>query len=248
MGAQTARAKIDRLFVLWDRSRGYRTLIMMLLPVALYFGARFYLGDKLPAQLRFVDSAAEHPNGLVQVDGQRLKPVFSGAPFETASRLRESGALLMAVSLICFEEFQKYGRFPTSVHPILAGLQKRSLLPPGIEVRDGGFRSALSELILNYRSEPFAFEIFALPTSTAPGPAILFRFPLPPGEANSIMYFRSPAGSTPIIPQQFSTTDQLGAVGWSIRQWRGEALPLDQPAIRDLQEHDIWLKSIISGK
>ncbi|HEV8591399.1 MAG TPA: hypothetical protein VGQ55_04785, partial [Pyrinomonadaceae bacterium] len=86
----------------------------------------------------------------------------------------------------------------------------------------------------------------ALPSGGVQGPAMMFRFPLPPSGSNSIMYFES-SGQQP-LPAPFSTTEQLAATGWTIRHWRGEALPLDEAAVRDLREQDAWLKTVVKGE
>lgn len=218
-----------------------------LLVVALYFTARtFYGGNDKTVQLKFVENPSEQTAAAGTSEVEPSKPVLSGAAYETAVRLRESGALLMAVSLSSFEEFRMNGRFPATVNEILTGLQKRSLLPPGIEIKDGMLSSTLSELKLNYRAEPFSFEILSLPIGNPGGSAILFRFPLPPGEANSVTYFEA---RNPIqMPAQFGTSEQITVAGWKIRHWRGEAMPLNETVIRDLREQNEWLNSQNQGR
>ncbi len=104
----------------------------------------------------------------------------------------------------------------------------------------------MSDLRVSYRSEPLSFEILALPKDGAAGSALLLRFPLPPSETNSVMYFES---SNPAhVPAPFSTNEQITAAGWRIRQWRGDALPLNEAAVRELREQDNWLKSINQGR
>lgn len=241
----TMRDRIDRFFLRYGKFRGYPTLCMGIVSsvVLLYAIARTYSSQNDPAQLRFV----ENPTGPIAESatdaGQILKPVFTGEAHDTVQRLRECGALLMAVSLSAFEEFRTQGRFPPGLEEILTGIQKRSLLPPGIEISDGAFHSSLSELKLSYRADPFSFEIFSLPSNEVQGPAMLFRFPLPPSGANSVMYFES--SKPTVLPAPFSTTEQLTTAGWTIRHWQGETLPLDEAAVHDLQENGAWFRSQI---
>lgn len=241
------RERIDRLPLRREKIRGHPTLLAALLAVAVYFGVRAFGVEDHPAQLRFIESPSDRTGESTSPAGQLSKPVFSGEAYYTVQRLRECGALLMAVSLSAFEEFQKRGRFPATFDVISADLQKRSLLPPGIEIRDGVVRSASSELRLNYQPDPFMFEIFSFPTNSSQSSAILFRFPLPPGETNSIIYFESGSGTESRFPAQFSTVEQLSAAGWGIRHWRGERLALDEFAVRDLLEQDSWLRSVKKG-
>lgn len=237
------RERIDRFFVRYGNFRGYPTLCMGVasLLLLLYAIARTHGGHYDPAQLKFV----ENPTGPIAESatdaGQSLKPVFTGEAHDTVQRLRECGSLVMAVSLSAFEEFRIHGQFPTSLGAVLNGVHKRSLLPPGIEIRDGEFHSPLSKLKFSYRSDPFSFVIFSLPLDGVQGSAMLFRFPLPPSGANSVMYFES--SKQRVLPAPFSTTEQLMAAGWTFRYWSGETLPLDEAPVRELQENDAWLKS-----
>lgn len=240
------REKIDRFFLSWRKFSGYRTLSMVFLSVLLYAVARLYSGQGDPAQVRFVENPIETSVESEIGPGQALKPVFTGEAHDTAQRLREGGSLLMAVSLTAFEEFRVQGRFPANLEAILTGIEQRSLLPPGIEIRNGAFHASLSDLKLNYRSDPFGFEIIALPSKEVKGLAMLLRFPPPPAGASSVMYFES--SKPQVLPAPFSPTEQLAARGWTIRHWRGEALLLDESAVRDLREQVAWLETLTKGE
>lgn len=235
------RARIGQFFWKW---RGYPTLIMGLLSVAVYLAAKTYSeGNDKAAQVKFVENPSEPPAYSETAAAELPKDLLSGEGYETAMRLREAGALLMVASLSSFEEFRIRGKFPATSDQILSDLQRRGLLPPGIELGDGIFRSSLSDLKINYRSDPFTLEILSLPTANIRGPEFLLRIPMPVGEPNSITYFRSPIGTNFPSPAPFSSAEQLVSAGWSITHWRGESLPLDDAAVRGLHEQDAWLKS-----
>jgi len=238
------RGRFRRFLDRWERYRGYPTLITTLLCLALYFAVRTFKGDDQPVQLRFTESASEQTKDHETLGVPPSKEILSGQAYETALRLRESGALLMAVSLSAFEDFRIHSRFPSTTDAILTNLQKHSLLPPGLDIKDRTLRSSMSEISVNYRDDPFSFEILSLPAVGTHGPAFLFRVPIPAGEKNAITYFRLSAGTVVRIPSKFSSVEQLVASGWSIAHWRGEALPLDDSALRDLREHELWLKSL----
>lgn len=240
------QTRFDRFSTILRRCRGYRLLIAPLLAAALYFTAKTLHGDKDAVQLKFVETPSEQIGVSGASSTDAVRPVFSGEAYDSAMRLRESGALLMAVSLSAFDEFRVSGRFPANVGEVLTGLQKRILLPSGIEVSQGVLRSSLSEIFLNYRTDPFSFEILSFPLDS--GPILLFRFPLPSVEANSIGYFQSSAGSPVGGPAPFSSADQLVATGWRIARWRGDVLPLDGVTLRDLREQDEWLKAQTQGR
>lgn len=242
----TQHSRLDRFFYYWGKFKFYRHLCTLLFVFLFYLWARDHFMQKEAAQLKFVETPTAQTEVSGSSDAEAIKPVLSGKEFDSAMRLRESGALLMAVSLSAFDEFRVSGRLPANTDEVLDGLQKRSLLPPGIEVNQGVLRSSLSEIVLNYRSDPFAFEIVSFPLDS--GPMLLFRFPLPSVEANSIIYFQSTAASPVTGPPPFSSADQLVATGWRIVRWRGDALQLNQTVIRDLQEQQEWLKAQTQGR
>lgn len=241
----TIRDRIGRLSLrrLMIGGKYSLSLAIVAFLVVLYAAAVNYRRNHDPAQLRFVENPTEPIAESAAGSDQTLKPVFTGEAHDTVQRLRECGALLMAMSLSAFEDFRTQGMFPADLGEILTGIQKRSLLPPGIEIRNGAFGSSLSELKLSYRPDPFSFEIVSSPSEGVQGPALLFRFPLPPSGANSVMYFES--SKRQVRPAPFSTTEQLAAAGWTIRNWSGDALLLDEAAVRELQENDAWLRSQI---
>jgi hypothetical protein len=249
-GRTSIRDRIDRFLTARSKFKGSATLCLVLLAFFLYLGVRIFSGHNEPAQLRFVENPVEPSFESVANGDRTTATVFTGEAHDTAQRLRECGSLLIAVSLSAFEEFRVHGKFPASLEELLTGIRKRSLLPPGIEIRDGGLYSSLSDLKLSYQPDPFSFEIIALPSDGGLGPAMIFRFPLPPSRANSIVYFESPGTNKQRqpIPDPFRTTEQLTAVGWTIRHWKGEALPLNDGAVRDLQEQAVWLKRLTKGE
>lgn len=245
-GETSIRDRIERFIAVWRNFRGSVTLCMVLLAFFLYLGARTFSGHNDPAQLRFVENPVEPSFESVANGDRTTATVFTGEAHDTAQRLRECGSLLIAVSLSAFEEFRVHGKFPATLAELLAGVSKRSLLPPGIEIRDGRLHSSLSDLKVSYESDPFSFEIVAMPSEGVHGPAMIFRFPLLPSATNSIMYFESSGTKKERhpIPAPFRSTEQLAAVGWTIRHWKGEALPLDDGAVRDLREQAMWLRTL----
>ncbi|MEK7855722.1 MAG: hypothetical protein AAB288_06505, partial [Acidobacteriota bacterium] len=122
---------------------------------------------------------------------------------------------------------------PKNVAGIIGNLTASKLWPPGIELRSGVIASEESTFHIAYRRAPFSFEVLAIPR-TDHGSQILFRFPLPQSEPNSVMYFE--AGRDQRIPAAFLTTEQLSAYGWKIRHWRGDALTLNPTIIDSLRE------------
>ncbi|MBX3291029.1 MAG: hypothetical protein KF855_17095 [Acidobacteria bacterium] len=202
--------------------------------------------DTRHAQLRFVDNGvAKTFNGESGSQDLYQEPL-SGAAYETALRLREAGALGLSVSLSVFAKQAATGNAPLTHRDVIREMITRKLIPPGIDVENGSLRSYLSELRFSYRNEPLSFEILSLPKHQATSSGLLFRFPLPAGESNAVMYFES--ASSAQIPGPFSTTEQITGAGWKIRHWRGEALPLNESIVGELREQNDWLKSRDQGQ
>lgn len=241
-----AQGRFARFRQLFDPSRS-GAVLFILLSVGIYIAGRLTASSGAQhAQLRFVEDSNAEIFDVEAGSQVSYREPLSGTAYETAIRLREAGALGMAISLAVFARHVSAGNALAAPHDEIREMAARKLLPPGIEIENGSFRSGVSELRFSYRSEPLSFEILALPKDRAAGSALLLRFPLPPSETNSVMYFES---SNPAqIPAPFSTNEQITAAGWRIRHWRGDALPLNEAVVRELREQDNWLKSLNQGR
>lgn len=245
-GTASSGIGFSRLRKLFDPSRSGAVLLTVLL-VGIYITVRLTApSDEQHAQLRFVENSGAETSDVETESQASYREPLSGTAYETALRLREAGALGMAVSLSVFATQSAVGRPPQTPIEIMREVAHRKLLPPGIEISDGSFRSGVSDFRFSFRDDPLSFEILALPKDRITGPALLLRFPLPPSEANSVMYFESANSSA--IPAPFSTYEQITAAGWKIRHWRGDALPLNDAVVRDLHEQDDLLKSLDQGR
>jgi hypothetical protein len=241
-GTASTGIGFSRLRKLFDPSRSGAVLLTALL-VGIYITVRLIAApDDQHAQLRFVENSNTETSDLESESQVSYREPLSGTAYETALRLREAGALGMAVSLSVFATQSAVGRPPQTPIEAMRNVAHRNLLPPGIELSDGSFRSGVSDFRFSFRDEPLSFEILALPNDRGSGPALLLRFPLPPSEANSVMYFES--ANSLQLPAPFSTNEQITAAGWRIRHWRGDALPLNEAVMRDLREQDDLLKSL----
>lgn len=234
-------SRFARLRSLIDPSRS-GAFVFILLTAGIYVAVRLTAPSRLEhAQLRFVENGgSENPDADTGSPISHREPL-SGTAYETALRLREAGAVGMAVSLAVFARHGATGKANVSYVELISEMMARKLFPPGIEIEDGSFRSSLSELRFSYRAAPLSFEILTLPKAPSVGPAILLKFPLPVSEANSVIYFE--ASSTAQTPVPFSSNEQLSAAGWKIRRWRGDALPLNETAMRELREQSDVLRA-----
>lgn len=238
---RSAQGGFARLRKRFDPSN-YAGFLFIFAVIGIYIAVKIAApSDTRHAQLLFIENG--NPRTFSSETGSQAlyQEPLSGTEYETALRLREAGALGLAVSLSVFAKQAATGKAPASHHDVIREMIARKLMPPGIEVENGTLRSHLSELRFSYRSEPLSFEILTLPKERAAGSAFLLRFPLTPGEPNSVMYFESSTPAQIAVP--FSTTEQITGAGWRIRHWRGDTLPLNKTLVRELREQDDWLRS-----
>lgn len=185
------------------------------------------------AQVQFVEAPA-YGSGEEQAEHEKqFKNPFSGPEHDQALRLRETSALGMAISLSVLSFNTRTSTVPQNVPGIVGNLTALKLWPPGIEPSNGLIASEQSKFHIAYRREPFSFEVLAVPRSDQ-GSQLLFRFPLPQSEPNSILYFEAKRDQP--IPPALLTTEQLSASGWKIRHWRGDALTLNATTVESLRE------------
>ncbi len=190
------------------------------------------------AQLSFVETPGTESREKKGDSEKQIKNPFSGPQHDHAVRLRETSALGMAISLSALSFNTRTGRIPSNVTEIFGNLTASKLGPPGIETRNGVIASEKSIFHIAYRREPFSFEVLAIPR-TDHGSQILFRFPLPQSEPNSVLYFE--ANRDQPMPAARLTTEQLSTSGWKIRNWRGDALTLDPMTIETLREQSLLM-------
>ncbi len=219
-----------------DLSR-YAGVLVVLCFVGVYGFVRILSPQSNAAQVKFVDT----PKALSeekQVSEEQLKNPFSGHGHDHALRLRETSALGMAISLSALSFNTRTSTLPENLAGIIGNLTSSKLWPPGIELHNGVISSEQSIFHVAYRREPFSFEVLAIPR-TDHGSQILFRFPLPQSEPNSVLYFE--ANRDQPMPAALLTTEQLSTSGWKIRHWRGDALTLSATTIDSLREQSSML-------
>ena len=220
-----------------DLSR-YAGVLVVLCFVGVYGLLRILSPQSNAAQLSFVEAPANESGAKMPDSSQQLKDPFSGAEHDHAQRLRETSALGMAISLSVLSFNTRTSILPQKVAEIIEHLTASKLWPPGIELRNGVIASEQSIFHIAYRREPFSFEVLAIPRSDR-GSQLLFRFPLPQSEPNSVLYFE--ANRDEPIPAALLTTEQLSAAGWKIRHWRGDALTLNATTLESLREQSSLL-------
>lgn len=224
-------------------SPAVRVVLLVVAIVGVVTGVRLVAAKQNFAQVRFVEfSQSDNRASPGVVETAPTSTLFSGEAYNTTARMREAAALGLALSLTAFAEFSEKRAVHSTPEALLGSLIQRRLLPPGIEMENGAVVSPLSRFRLHYQASPLRFEVLSEPV-TAQGAALLFRFPLPAGNPGTITYFRTRSERVYQVPNPFSAPEQLVAMGWTIEQWQGELLALDESTIDALREQDQWLRS-----
>lgn len=220
-------------------------IALVTLFVAVFAGVRLFSVNRNHAQFTFVENAGfDQPETSNAGFSNIASPeIFRGEVYDTTVRLRETGAIGMAISLTVFAEFSEKKNIPANFETILNAAAQRDLMPPGTTFENGKLESASSVFFIRYQSQPLAFEILSSPKQKANGksPSLMMRFPLTSLDKRTITYFQSSVTNQFQIPEPFAPLDRIVAVGWTIEQWRGELLPKTENAQQLLDEEKKYL-------
>ncbi len=220
-----------------DLSSNVGVLVVLFL-VGIYVTFRILSPQNEAAQVKFIETHGSESDKDLPAADANVKNLFSGPEYDNAVRLREASAMGMAVSLSMLSLNMQTGKLPKGVAEIARHLNMANLLPPGIQYGNEQFVSEQSVFQIAYRREPLSFEVLAIPRSDE-GSQLLFRFPLPPSEPNTVLYFEALRDKR--VPVPLASTEQLAASGWKIRHWRGEMLTLNSATIDLLKDQSASL-------
>ncbi len=218
----------------------FNVVALVLLVIAVFAGIRLFSNRRNHAQVAFVEQpeTTATERGAAGNRAFSAPEIFRGEVYDTTVRLRETGALGMAISLCVFAEFFEKKSIPANVETVIAAVKTRGLMPPEMAFENGKLKSASSVFFVRYKSQPLAFEILSCPKQSAGGqsPSLMMRFPLVSLDKRTITYFQSARANQVQMPEPFAPLERIVAAGWTIEQWRGELLPKSENASRLLEE------------
>jgi hypothetical protein len=228
-------------------SPAFNVVAFIILLLSVFGGLRILKGNNAQAQIKFVENGTF--NGGVKDNGNsgevRPAEIFRGEVYDTSIRLRETGALGMAISLAVFGVVSEQGSVPADLGTIWDFIKGRNLMPPGLAFNDGELTSQKSIFLVRFQSSPFRFEILSSPKeANTSSPSIMMRFPLNSFDGRSVSYFQSSSINAYEIPLPFAPLEKVLASGWKIEQWRGEFLPGDQNPQNLLREEKRLLEKL----
>lgn len=224
----------------------FNVIALVLLLLSVVFGLRAFRSGQTQAQIKFVEhsqfDAPETENSEDRI--YNAPAIFKGEVYDTSIRLRETGALGMAISLAVFAYHTEQGSVPPNLEKIWSLLTERKLMPPGFEFQSGELHSPSGTILVRYQSEPLRFEILSRPRQDSASPAILLRFPLTSLDRRTITYFQSASVNRFDIPAPFAPLEKIVSAGWTMEQWRGELLPKNQNNLQILEEEKRLLNQL----
>lgn len=231
---------------LFASSPAFNVAALVFLLLAVFAGLRLFSARRSPAQVSFVERNESSVPDVENSENRNYPApdIFKGEVYDTTIRLRETGALGMAISLAVFAEAQEKGSVPSDLGKILSSINERGLLPPGVQLQSGEIASPSSVFVVRYQSQPLRFEICASPKrgASANSPALMLRFPLTSLDKRTITYFQSARADSFELPEPFAPLERIVAAGWTIEQWRGEILLKNaEDAARILAEEKLLL-------
>ncbi|MGH9948915.1 MAG: hypothetical protein ACRD6X_17210 [Pyrinomonadaceae bacterium] len=218
----------------------YAGLLVVVCVVGIYGFVRILMPQSETAQVRFVETRGLEFEKETSPTGLRTEDPFSGLEYDNAVRLRETSALGMAISLSVLWLNASDGKLPENLDRIIRHVNAARLLPPGIQSNSATITSERSRFHIVYRRQPFSFEVLAVPKSDL-GSQLLFRFPLPQSEPNTVIYFEALRDRP--VPAALSTVEQLSASGWRIRHWRGDVSSITSATYNSLKEQSEYLRN-----
>ena len=204
----------------------FNVAALVLLLVCVFGGLRLFSSRQTQGQVKFI----EHPNletgDQTSDDRSFTSPeIFQGEVYDTSIRLRETGALGMAISLVVFTKSAEQSNVSPNLETIWSLIHERQLMPPGMRFENGELLSPSSVILVRYQSQPLRYEILSRPKQAVNSPAVLLRFPLTSLDRRTITYFQSNSVDHFDIPAPFAPLEKIMSAGWTMEQWRGELLP-----------------------
>lgn len=228
----------------------FNVIALVLLILSVIFGLRAFRGGQTQAQIKFVEhsqfDAPETENSESRI--YTAPAIFKGEVYDTSIRLRETGALGMAISLAVFAHHAEQGSVPPNLEKIWTVLAERNLMPPGFKFQNGELLSPSGTILVRYQSEPLRFEILTRPKQDSASPAILLRFPLTSLDGRTITYFQSASVNRFDIPAPFAPLEKIVSAGWTLAQWRGELLPKNENNLQILEEEKRFLQELPANR
>lgn len=114
----------------FTNSRTFNVCLLFFLIASVFIVGQLLRARRSSVQVNFIERNrnAQNPNDHATDNKAATQEIFSGEVYDTAVRLRETGALGIAISLALFAETAETGALPANLEAVWASVQKRGLL------------------------------------------------------------------------------------------------------------------------
>lgn len=170
--------------------------------------------------------------------------VFEGEVSRTEVRLREAGAVATGAVLTGLALAMEK-RPAREAGTLLAGMQQRGLLPPGVRLTpEGELAGVYGVLQLRWRAAPFGVEVLSLGRERRDGPALLLRVPETAATETGASptptrYYHALTLSQVKVPPPFAAPTAILAHGWA-----AATLKPQTPAEADAAQLVTWAQTL----
>jgi hypothetical protein len=222
--------------------------VLAILFVSVFAGLRLFSARELHSQVKFVENDRFAESEKPEFKTEFTTEIFKGEVYDTSIRLKETGALGMAISLAVFANVSEKGSVPPNLERIWTFIISKGLMPPDLKFENGEIISPTSSFLVRFQAEPFRFEILSCPRQGMRSPAILLRFPLNSMDGRTITYFQTASVDRFDVPEPFAPLEKIVAAGWTIEQWHGELIPKNENPAQLLADERQLLKEMQANK
>ncbi len=199
----------------------------------------------LSARRNRINARVEIADPLVETAAAQSQPIPpapilpDGEVERIAARVREVSALVVGLTLLSVNE--AIARRPA---PNVVGLLERfaanGLLPPRMRKHAAGgvLESDRAVIYARYRVEPLAIEIVSIGREPKDGPPVIGRIATGGDENAGATLFIAHQINGMSLPEPFTPTSQVAAMGWSVEPFRERVFSPQQ-----LEQVNAWLRT-----
>jgi len=204
----------------------------------------------LSARRNRINARVEIADPIVEAAAAQSQPIQAahglpdGEVERTAARVREVSALVIGLTLLSVNE--AIARRPApNVVVLLDRFAAKGLLPPDVRkhVAGGVLKSDRAVIYARYRVEPLAVEIVSIGRELKDGPPVIGRIASGSDENAGATLFIARQINGVSLPEPFTPTSQVAAMGWSVEPLRERAF-----SPQELEQVNAWLRTQSNDK
>jgi hypothetical protein len=168
---------------------------------------------------------------------------FQGEVHQRVERLRESSALVLALSLEGVQASEERRAYQ-SVEALVRAVSDNGGIPPGMVVEQGGgvVSSPNGVYYVRYRVDPLGVEVLSVGKGNMPGPPMLIRLPDDELAQNVLTYYVAPTVEGAQAPRPFASAADVINGGWRPEPFKAANVSPEEAA-----NQRAWISSEVQG-